>query len=443
MNHARDITQDLADWLHEPDRLPPPRISEVASLVHRTPQQRGLVPPLPRGFLPMFSATRYLVAGVILALFGGLLLVGLGQPRQTDLAPAVVGASPDATPATTPEVEVPPGPTLLSGAELVTEEVERGVFRIIEDGVRDLEWPGGRVVEGRSVTAGLDGTVLVAENPQGTPGCQGGCTAFRLGSAGNIDWSKKPLGPKSDKNADEWSVLPLEIGPDGTVYARAWGRNGNPDLRAWDGDRWDVIAKRSKDGGVRQIVVDDGTLWVASYPDQIARLTDSGLEPNGSAVALLKSPAQPLQAFDGVRLWTLPSGDEHYVGVARFTHTNSGPAVGLSDDGTMWMLNGAGGIHRFRDGEWETFTIEHEHNEWYMTWFEVAPSGGVWMGTDYYHPPLGLSHFDGETWTRVLDGKHIQAMDMAPDGTIWALAEEPNGPAHLYAVTPAAIGAEE
>ena len=74
MNQARDITQDLQGWLHEPDRLPPPRISEVGPLVHRTPQQRGLVPPLPRRFTSMFSATKYLAAGIIVALFGGVLL---------------------------------------------------------------------------------------------------------------------------------------------------------------------------------------------------------------------------------------------------------------------------------------------------------------------------------------------------------------------------------
>ena len=51
------------------------RVSEIR--FDDIPQQRGWLPPLPR-FRSMFSATKFVVAGVIVALFGGFLL--LGQP---------------------------------------------------------------------------------------------------------------------------------------------------------------------------------------------------------------------------------------------------------------------------------------------------------------------------------------------------------------------------
>ncbi len=119
MNQARDITRDLQDWLHEPDRLPPPRISEVAPLVHHTPQQRGWVPPLPRRFTAMLNATSYLGVAVVLALVSGLLLTSLSstEPPQTDGlvagASATASVSPGPTPTTQqPDLVVGPGPWL-------------------------------------------------------------------------------------------------------------------------------------------------------------------------------------------------------------------------------------------------------------------------------------------------------------------------------------------
>ena len=80
----------------------------------------------PRGFT-MFSALKFVVASVIVALFGGFLLAGvLTTPQGDEMAPAAVTSSP--SPMTTEE--------LLS--TMVTEEVEPGVFRVDDDGVRDL-----------------------------------------------------------------------------------------------------------------------------------------------------------------------------------------------------------------------------------------------------------------------------------------------------------------
>ena len=91
----------------------------------------------------MFSALRFAVAGVIVALFGGFLLTGvLATPQQDAVLPAAVTESP--SPTTTEE--------LLSG--MVTEETEPGVYRVMNDGVRDLT-PGS--IEHLAV--GTDGSV--------------------------------------------------------------------------------------------------------------------------------------------------------------------------------------------------------------------------------------------------------------------------------------------
>ena len=96
-------------------------------------------------FQTMFSATKFVVAGVIVALFGGFLLAGVLTQPSDEMAPAAVTASP--SPVTTEE--------LLSG--MVTEEVEPGVLRIRDDAIEipRCAWPGhqshrqGLAVQGR------------------------------------------------------------------------------------------------------------------------------------------------------------------------------------------------------------------------------------------------------------------------------------------------------
>ena len=98
-------------------------------------------------FQSMFSATKFVVAGAIVALFGGFLLSGvLTQQPSDDRLPAV-GASASATAQaeatdaatsepepTTEAVADSTTPDLLPGVDLVTEEVEPGVYRVLGDG---------------------------------------------------------------------------------------------------------------------------------------------------------------------------------------------------------------------------------------------------------------------------------------------------------------------
>jgi len=66
------------------------------------------------------------------------------------------------------------------------------------------------------------------------------------------------------------------------------------------------------------------------------------------------------------------------------------------------------------------------------------------MGTDGYHPAQGLTHFDGERWTRVLEGRLIEQMSIAPDGNAWIIAGAPGeAEAHLYVITPEALAGTE
>ena len=108
-------------------------------------------------FGSVFSATRFVVAGAIVALFGGFLLAGLLTQPSDDMAPAAVTASP--SPTTTED--------LLSG--MVTEEVEPGVFRVVRDGTsKDLVVRLPRRATPPRV-AGQDGSVWVRDRPRRAP----------------------------------------------------------------------------------------------------------------------------------------------------------------------------------------------------------------------------------------------------------------------------------
>jgi hypothetical protein len=144
--------------IHE-DRMglpAPPSLHRSAWAVpdSETPHQRGWLPPIFTGrFHSMFSATRFVAAAAIVALFGGFLLTGVLTTQQGDeMIPAAVTTSP--SPMTTDE--------LLSG--FVTEEVEPGVLRVVNDGVRDLTRspdPERGQTEWGNIVAGLDGSVWV------------------------------------------------------------------------------------------------------------------------------------------------------------------------------------------------------------------------------------------------------------------------------------------
>ena len=176
----------------------------------------------------MFGALKFVAAVAIVTLFGGFLLGSVLTTRQSDeVAPAAVTASP--SPKTTDE--------LLSG--MVSEEVEPGVFRIVNDGYRDL-WH--RVIGSRGWPPDA---VIVGDTGQvwrTTPDHR----FFRLG--------EEAMWP-FDPDVMDMSPFHTDAGPDG----RLWTETTDNDLRVFDGVAW-------TDGGLRcdlwaVAFGGDGTMW--------------------------------------------------------------------------------------------------------------------------------------------------------------------------------------
>jgi len=113
---------------------PPALHGRVLSIPSTAPQRRAWLPPFPTGrFQSMFSATKFVVAGVIVAIFGGTLVTGV--LRQDAEPPPIAGVSASAsaendstTSPTTAAVDDPgwPPATLPEGATMGTLETPRG-----------------------------------------------------------------------------------------------------------------------------------------------------------------------------------------------------------------------------------------------------------------------------------------------------------------------------
>ncbi|MGD8682737.1 MAG: hypothetical protein PVG27_02220 [Chloroflexota bacterium] len=434
----------------------------------------------------VFSALKFITAAVIVALFGGFLLRGiLTAPQQSELPPAAVTESP--SPMTTE--------ALLSG--MVTEEVEPGVFRIINDGVRDLALVA-TADDDQNIVAGLDGSVWLF-----TPEL-----SFRLGDGKRVDIADWGLGPRE---AD------IEIGPDGRVWVIVERGEGSTDLftladrtigdeaarivegRALPTDEaHDLFAIEARpDGSVFGVWPDTRSGDRARTAVTVGIFADGWIED-----LVIEEPESEWSEGLDLRqdhlwlergFWDLTANDDK-VWLADPTgslhrRTASGwdaevppfppDQIDVGPDGTLWIQ--AGDFHgwtgnaaneevlslmlgRLDDGQWETwdrddgippvgpvafsysFPLEGVH--------AVAPDGSIWLAALDHMAKRecgGIVTFDGTNWTRYLAGLCVYDADIAPDGAVWLQAGEvsydpepgPNAIEHLapvatYVITPEA-----
>ena len=209
----------------------------------------------------MFSALKFIAASAIVALFGGFLLAGiLTTPQGDDVLPAAMTESP--SPMTTEDLLLTTE-DLLSG--MVTEEVEPGVRRVINDGYRDLTMstdPMRQFMAGGSradyLYPGLRAVIVGdAGNVWRTAACdapapESKCLRlYRVGQEGA--WEIDP-GPVSF-----WTGQ-IDAGLDGQLWALA---NGAP--RVFGDGAW-VPAAHHVEGDFDAITVQaDGTVWLTSH----------------------------------------------------------------------------------------------------------------------------------------------------------------------------------
>ncbi len=260
----------------------------------------------------MFSALRFAAAAVVVAVFGGFLIAGiLTTPDLDQTAPAAVTAPP--SPMTTED--------LLSG--MVAEEVEPGVFRVDNDGVRDL------------ASADYD-YVVVGQDRSIWLGSHTGHLS-RLGVAEAHDWK---LGE------EDRSLRDFEVGPDGTVWAVVMESDGSAtwsSLRSFNGEAWTTHAVAPFIRFVGDVeIAPDGVVWAALSDGVLGYL-----DPDGSTWQTIDTPTTP-PAFDlgeygfvatEAGVWARHrNGVWHYADGVWEPVTYGDPDAGTMPDGVFWGI---------------------------------------------------------------------------------------------------------
>jgi hypothetical protein len=463
----------------------------LAVPIETLPQQRSWLPHFGTGGFDRFSALKFVAAAVIVALFGGVLLTGiLTSPEDGEAPPAAVSASPTAE-SEPDEVTKPPAPQpspmtmeeLLSG--MVTVEVEPGVFRILNDGVRDLA-----PVKAVDIVAGYDGGIRLLRKDE----------FLRLGGDGSHEWPDVSFATPRDPHAHPI----LEVTPDGTMWAiPRWTRIwlNEPRLgsghRSTDGEEWTVVEPRRPEGSIRTYrgftVAPDGRVW-ASWPvggDQgrVGHLGPMGWQPlegyspGWGFKRLFITDAGNIYGFvDG---WSALYRYQEKKGAWKSV-AGGWTALDVGRDGTIWQRggeeDGVSDLTRFADGERDYLTSadflpDIGYGLGLDGQFRVAPDGSLWSSlwpTADGDPPEdddwrtefpedhwvcdGLVRFDGDRLDRFLRGRCI-SMDIAPDGSVWVLAADKGVWGYdapywywalpddhtwdLYVITPEAVAAVE
>ena len=404
----------------------------------------------------MFSATKFLVAGAIVALFGGVLLTGVlrQQPSDESLPPAAVSASallsPEATSDPAPDQSV--RSDVLPGVDLQVEQVQPGVYRVLSD--------GSRSVQGRSVVVSSTGDVWLLR------GSSGNWNIVRLGdpevSLHLTDGKKRRVSLRLDADGrplvESWvaasAIRTRAQVFDGTTWLKTdltpyspcpyEGSDSSPktgvappDVNIMpDGSCWEPGNDRFKDGYWGPVPKAE----LGLPDDQFVEANTVGPDGTGWASVRSEGPAGPT-TFDGLlrydgQTWThipLPSSMGESADPA-FTAD-----MAVAPDGTVWLLEYSP----------ESVTVRAWDGATWASYGPSVPPTEDWCGAGGgCAMPRGI-HFntDGTIWFMggrlFFDGASLHPFDLwlmrpslssfAPDGTVWAL-----GDGHLYAITPEA-----
>jgi hypothetical protein len=385
----------------------------------------------------------------LIALGTGALYFATGQgPLPVPSLAPVATTSPTATPSPTTSPTAAPSTKELTGlpAGLVTEDVEPGVLRVVNDGCRDLslhlynapaDWDSSRRA---NVVAGLDGSVWLF----------GADEWYRLG--------ERPTYSVTDETPNRVDRM-AQVAPDGTLWALVESDDGTTAaLGSFANGTWTV-----RNGSVGSFDLEpDGTVWVSTAGGMV-RLRDAsqileardGQEDNERFwVSPVAPPAevgdvefvvQGVVSENGldrlVRSWHREDGEGHgeVIGEVPLVPID---AVDMDPHGALWIYQHldipVAGTWTLGDYDWNdgvgrrtTHYLVHMTGASLAVFADeegvpasgghvrAAPDGSVWLTPSRCG---GLANFDGTTWTRYLPGRCVLAFDISPDGTVWLQA---------------------
>jgi hypothetical protein len=433
--------------------MPDALLRDVLERVPETPQQRDVTPPILTGRLQStFSATKFVVAGVIVALFGGFLLAGVLTQQSEESLPAV-GASASVPLATRGD--------LLPGVGLEVEEVETGVFRVVGDGEHGLR----------------QGVSDVAVSPEGDVWVvKSGHRLLRLGEPGSTRIeSKTEVGVHAQPDGAivlhyrahrkifdgerwvRWLPTREQSCEAGSSGAAVWADGACWGLHFGEGDSYSTGQRHVRadaSGGERAFSPDDTGLRPGEALDQVATSSDGkvwmsvGVRPSDGG----RGSFSGLIVFDGETWDRVPA--------RAASDLPAGPNIAVDADGVVWaasLWDDRLVLERWDGEAWSSYETSD---------YRLGPSGHVGIqggeGGSCCPPRLRFGE-DGTIWLGGLtafDGTSLKTLDLAasgtgqkstagegelaPDGSVWVVLDEPDDEYDgLYVIAPEAWAATE
>jgi hypothetical protein len=357
-------------------------------------------------FQTMFSATKFLVAGAIVALFGGFLLSGVMTQQPSDEPPPPAAASTSASPLADPTWTPPP--------ELVMVEIAPGVTKAAVPGVSSLEswWLDPETSPQQDAVA--EERVLISMMLQDAEEETNGPYEFdfTFDREGDL-WLLSPAGllRVGDDTAypspgQMWHYPDLSSAPDGALWALA-----NDTVASFRDGAWTAAPPFPGDAPADALeVLPDGTVWARSTTT-LARL-------DGDAWT-----AHRITDEQG----PVPERRRHFPG-----------ALSWTPDGSLWVTTN--GARKRKTGDLLRFDGEVFHPvelpvpvEGWIGPLASGPDGELWAYLDA--DPPRLARFDGTDWgasgrvPRIATDLCSGRMVSAPDGRLWAIPRK-RGPQH-------------
>ena len=98
-------------------------------------------------------------------------------------------------------------------------------------------------------------------------------------------------------------------------------------------------------------------------------------------------------------------------------------AIAVDEDGYKWFGTNAGGMSRYRDGDWKVYFPMHGLADYWVYAFANAADGGLWIGTW-----AGANYFDRrgdhfETYVSELVNEWVYGIAVDSDGSTWFATE--------------------